>query len=251
MIKDQATGALDMARASWPDIAAAVQDGVLAVLAIGACEQHGAHLPLTVDTDLAHGVAGRIAGAVGAVLLPPITYGEAWNNEAFTGTLSLSPATLRAMIEDIGAGCHRVGFRGLVIVNGHFGNRDPIALAARALLARGLPVMYLDYPGLEALAATICDSKPAGPGFFHADEVETAMMLALAPQAVDLPRAAPEYPQFPPTFGFEPIQLREFNSSGVFGDPRPATAEKGEALVAGIVVESVRLIALWQARHGL
>ncbi|MEO5806299.1 creatininase family protein [Devosia sp.] len=240
---------VDFARASWPDIAAAVDAGVLAVLAIGACEQHGAHLPLTTDTDLAHGVARRIAAGLDALLLPPITYGDAWNNEAFTGTISLSPATLRAMIEDIGAGCRRIGAKGLVIINGHFGNREPIALAARTLLAAGLPVIHLDYPRLEALASQICDSEPAGPGFYHADEVETAMMLVLVPEVVDLSRAAPEYPDFPPTFGLEPMQLRAFNASGVFGDPRPATAAKGEALIAGIVEESLRLITLWRERH--
>lgn len=242
---------LDFSRTAWPEVAAAAGRGTLAVLAIGACEQHGAHLPLTTDTDMAHGVAGRIATGLSAMLLPPITYGDAWNNEAFAGTLSLSPTTLRAMIEDIGQGARRMGLRGLVIINGHFGNREPIALAARTLLEAGLPVIYLDYPGMEALAGSICDSKPAGPGFYHADEVETAMMLALRPESVDMTKAAADYPDFPPTFGIEPMQLRDFADSGVFGDPRPATAAKGEALIAGIVAESLRLIALWRGRHGI
>lgn len=241
----------DIADTAWPDIAVLVDQGALAVLAIGACEQHGAHLPLTTDTDMALGMARRIAAELGALVLPPIAYGDAWNNEAFPGTLSLSPTTLRAVIEDVGHGLRRMNVRGLVIVNGHFGNREPIALAARTLVTAGLPVMHLDYPGMEKLAAEICDSEPAGPGFYHADEVETAMMLAIRPEAVDLARAAPEYPQFPPTFGLEPLQLRSFNASGVFGDPRPATAEKGEALMAGIAAESLRLITLWRARHAI
>lgn len=143
----------------------------------------------------------------------------------------------------------RMGTAGLVIINGHFGNREPIALAARTLLGMGLPIIHLDYPGMEQLAGEICDSEPAGPGFYHADEVETAIMLALRPEAVEMARAAPEYPKFPPTFGIEPLQLRDFAASGVFGDPRPATAEKGEALLAGIVAESLRLIELWRGRH--
>lgn len=241
----------DFSRSAWPTIDAAIERGSLAVLAVGACEQHGAHLPLTTDTDMAHGVAQRIAAGLNALLLPPITYGDAWNNEAFTGTLSLSPTTLRAVIEDIGQGVRRMGAHGLVIINGHFGNREPLGLAARALVSAGLPTMHLDYPGMEALAGQICDSTPAAPGFYHADEVETAMMLALRPEAVDMSLAAPEYPAFPPTFGIEPMQLREFVSSGVFGDPRPATAAKGEALIEGIVAESLRLVALWRARHGL
>lgn len=241
----------DFFRAAWPAIDEATKKGTLAVLAIGACEQHGAHLPLTTDTDLAHGVASRIAEGLDALLLPPIAYGDAWNNEAFTGTLSLSPTTLRAVIEDIGQGVRRIGARGLIIINGHFGNRDPIALAARTLVGAGLPVMHLDYPSLEVLAGQICDSAPAAPGFYHADEVETAMMLALRPEAVDMSLAQPEYPQFPPTFGIEPMQLRDFVASGVLGDPRPATAAKGEALIEGVVAESLRLVGLWRSRHGL
>lgn len=243
--------AVDFSRASWPDVAQAAERKALAVLAIGACEQHGAHLPLTTDTDMAHGVAARVAAALGGMLLPPVTYGDAWNNEAFPGTISLSPDTLRAVLIDIGRGAQRIGCGGLVLVNGHFGNREPIALAARLLVGQGLPVMHLDYPGMEALAGQICESAPAAAGFYHADEVETAMMLALRPQAVDMARAAPEYPVFPATFGSEPMQLGDFVASGVFGDPRPATAEKGEALIAGVVAESLRLIGLWRARHAI
>ena len=128
---------------------------------------------------------------------------------------------------------------------------EPIALAARALGELGLPVLHLDYPHLEALAAEHMESEPAGPGFYHADEVETSMMLALAPESVRLDRARPEYPDFPPLFGSEPMKLSAFNRSGVFGDPRPATAQKGEALIAGIAAESTRLIGLWRAEHKL
>lgn len=245
------TGAIDMARAAWPEVADAVERGVMAVLAIGAVEQHGPHLPLTTDTDLAHGVARRIADELGALLLPAIAYGDAWSNEAFAGTLSVSRETLRAMVEDIGRGLIRLGVEGLVMINGHFGNREPIALAARALVDLGLPVLHLDYPHLDPLAAEICDSDPAGPGFYHADEVETSMMLALRPEVVDMSQAQAEYPSFPKTFGHEPMQLREFNTTGVFGDPRPATAEKGERLIAGIADASLEIIKAFRLRHAL
>jgi creatinine amidohydrolase len=182
-------------------------------------------------------------------LLPAIAYGDAWSAEGWAGTLSISPATLRATIIDIGRGLKRLGVSGLVTVNGHFGNREPIALAARTLLEIGLPLLHLDYPGLEAAAAEFCSTKPAGPGFYHADEVETAMMLALAPESVRMDRAVAEYPKFPPTFGSEPLQLHSFNTSGVFGDPRAATAETGEKLIGCIVAESVRLVDLWQKAH--
>lgn len=243
---------LDTASASWPEVEAAVKNGVIAVVSVGAVEQHGAHLPLLTDTVLASGMARRIAEALPGLLLPPIAYGDAWNNEGFVGTLSISPDTLRATVEDIGRGLSRIGVKGLVVINGHFGNREPIALAARRLVTElALPVLHLDYPKLEAFASEVCESEPAGPGFYHADEVETSMMLALAPDTVKMDRAAPEYPVFPETFGLEPMLLSAFNRSGVFGDPRPATAMKGEALIGKIVAESLRLAGVWRGRHGI
>lgn len=230
---------LDSSRVSWPEIDAA--SGVIAVLPVGALEQHGPHLPLDTDTVLATGVARRIATEVGGWLLPAIGYGEAWSAEDWPGTISLSAETLQRTIENIARGVKRIGSLGLVTVNGHFGNRAPIA---RARL--GLPALHLDYPGLEAAAAEFCTSTPAGPGFYHADEVETSMMLAFAPEAVRMDRAVAEYPAFPDSFGSKPIQLRSFNSSGVFGDPRPATAETGEKIIARIVAESVRAIEAWR-----
>jgi creatinine amidohydrolase len=231
---------LDSARASWPEIDAA--GGLIALLPVGALEQHGPHLPLDTDTVLATGVARRIATEVGGWLLPAIGYGEAWSAEAWPGTISLSAETLRRSIDDIAHGLQRIGVAGLVTVNGHFGNRAPIAAARYSL-----PALHLDYPGLEQAAAEFCVSKPAGPSFYHADEVETSMMLALAPDAVRMERAVAEYPVFPSDFGTRPMQLREFNSSGVFGDPRPATAATGEKIIARIVDESIALIEQWRS----
>ena len=242
---------LDTATASWPDVAAAISRGLVAVLPVGAVEQHGPHLPLLTDTVLATGVARRLAARIDGWLLPAVSYGDAWTAEGWAGTLSLSPDTLRATIIDICRGLHRMGLRGLVTVNGHFGNREPIGLAARALSEAGFPVLHLDYPRLDAIAAELVESAPAGPGFFHADEVETSMMLRLAPDSVRMERAAPEYPAFPELFGVMPMQLSSFNRSGVFGDPRPASAEKGDALIAAIAAESLRLARLWRQQHGI
>ncbi len=231
---------LDSARIGWPEIDGAI--GLIAVLPVGALEQHGPHLPLDTDTVLATGVARRIAAEIGGWLLPAIGYGEAWSAEAWPGTISLSADTLRLTIEDIARGVQRIGAVGLVTVNGHFGNRAPISSATLPL-----PALHLDYPGLEDAAAEYCSSRPAAPTFYHADEVETSMMLALAPEAVRMDRAIAEYPTFPPDFGTRPIQLRSFNSSGVFGDPRGATAATGEKIIARIVAESVREITAWRA----
>lgn len=236
---------------TWVEVEAALALQLPAILPLGAVEQHGHHLPLTVDDDLATGVSQEIASRTGFFLLPSLTYGDAWTNSSFPGTISLKPDTLRAMIIDIGQECLRMGMPALITLNGHFGNSVPIAQAAVVLANEGLPVLSLAYPGLENLAADICDSTPAGPGFFHADEVETSMMLALRPEAVRMDAAAPQYPTFPKTFGAEPMQLRDFNPTGVFGDPRPSTAAKGRALIDGIADHIDPLIAAFLTRHNI
>jgi creatinine amidohydrolase len=237
---------LDAAAASSPEFAAAIKRGAVAILAVGALEQHGAHLPLSTDTILSHGVAKQLCVGLDGLLMPAIAYGDAWSTEGYAGTISLSPDTLRAVLIDLGRGLKRSGAKALIIVNGHFGNREPIALAARALREEiAFPVLHLDYPGMDRLAERICESKPAAPTFYHADEVETSMMLALAPDLVRMEKAESEYPAFPDLLGMTPLQLDSFNKSGVFGDPRAATAEKGRALIDGIVDESMRLAKLF------
>ncbi len=240
---------LDAATATWVEVRDQLANPTVAVIAAGAHEQHGPHLPLATDTVMSAGVARRLAEDLDALLLPPIAYGDAWNNGGFAGTLSLSPATVRAMVVDLGRGLHAAGVRALIVVNGHFGNREPIGLAARDLQEQvGFAVLLLDYPDLAQLAAQICTSTPAAPHFYHADEVETAIMLALAPEQVHMERAAPEYPVFPATYGAEPIMLHTFCASGVFGDPTHATVEKGHQLLDGIAAGNRRLAAAFLER---
>lgn len=234
---------IEARNATWPEIQAAWTAGKIALLPIGAHEEHGPHCPLSTDTVMAEGFARRLADALDAVLLPAIPYGETWSTSGFPGTISLSPKTVKRIILDIGTSLKDQGAKALIIVNGHFGNRAPIELACRKLkYVIQLPVLALDYPGLEKLAGEICTSKPAAPSFYHADEVETSIMLALMLQSVQMDKAAPEYPDFPATFGSEPILLNTFCKSGVFGDPRAATAEKGERLLQGLTQRSLVLI---------
>ncbi|NDV01156.1 creatininase family protein [Pseudoroseicyclus tamaricis] len=240
---------LSYERMTWQEAGEA--SGRLAILPLGATEQHGPHLPLSVDTVLAGGVAGALAEALGAVLLPALPYGEAATSEGHPGTLSLTADTMARVIADIGRGVHRIGHPALILLNGHFGNRAPAAQAAEMLAAEGIAVLCLDYPGLEDLAGAICESEAAGNHFYHADEVETSMMLALAPEVVRMERAVAEYPDFPADFGSRPMLLRELSESGTFGDPRPSTAEKGRALIDGIVAAALLEVAAFCEAHGI
>ncbi|MCC6168012.1 MAG: creatininase family protein [Caldilineaceae bacterium] len=242
---------LDAATATWPEVQTFLARRPVAILAFGAHEEHGPHAPLQTDTLLAGELARRLAAALDLLLLPSIPYGETWSAGGYPGTVSLSFATVQAILADLGGSLAAGGVRALVVVNGHFGNHAPLEQAARGLHGQGFPVLALDYPGLERLALEICESAAAAPGFYHADEVETSMLLACAPDTVQAARAVAEYPVFPAHYGLTPIRLHEFCRSGVFGDPRPATAEKGERFFAGLTAVCADLIAAFTAELGV
>jgi len=236
---------IEAVTASWTDVAAHLAGGAgLAILPFGALEQHGPHLPLGTDTVTAAEVARRLAQRLDAVLLPPVHYGDTWNNAGYPGTLSLSPATVTAIALDLGRSLAASGARGFVVVNGDWGNRMPLSTAMRTLNADGvIAAIALDHPGMDAAIDEVRESAPAAPGLNHAEEIETSIMLAIAPEQVRSERYVAEYPRFPSDFGTRPMQLHPFSQTGVFGDPSTATAEKGEAILAATVEESLRVLA--------
>jgi creatinine amidohydrolase len=243
MIGVMTGSALEASTATWSEVEAHIRSGCVALLPFGALEQHGPHLPLSTDTLMASGLAGRIAGSINSLLLPPVHYGETWNNARFPGTVSLSFETVRAITVDICAGLVADGLPGLVVVNGDYGNQYPLRMAARDAAQRwDFPVLVVDYPGLAEVAEEICETPPSGPGFYHADELETSIVLALAPETVHMERAVANYPQFPTLYGATPISLRDVSASGVFGDPRASTAAKGDALLSALGQRALALV---------
>jgi creatinine amidohydrolase len=235
---------IEAVTASWTDVAAhvAATDG-LAVLPFGALEQHGPHLPLGTDTFTAAEVARRLASGLDAVLLPPVHYGDTWNNAGYPGTVSLSGTTVTAIATDIGRALAGSAVRGFVIVNGDWGNRMPLQQAARTLAAEGaVPTIVLDYPGMDEAIETVRESRGAAPGLNHAEEAETSIMLAIDPSTVHTARYVSAYPVFPSDYGTRPMQLHPFSSSGVFGDPATASAAKGEVILTATVEASLAVL---------
>jgi creatinine amidohydrolase len=223
---------LDAEHATWPEAHDATVARRPAILAFGALEQHGPHLPLSTDTIMATELAARVADATDGWLLPAVPYGYTWGNDGFAGTLSLSFDTVRSLTGDLCRALQRQGFPCLIVINGDFGNQAPLHQAARDARERaGWPVLILDYPGLAEAAVQVCETQPAAPGFYHADEVETSVVLALRPDLVHLDRATIAYPRMPDTLGATPIGLDRLSPTGVFGDPRPADAAKGQQLL--------------------
>lgn len=228
----------------WTDVAQAFATGqTIAVLPFGALEQHGPHLPLATDTLTAQRVAESVADHFSAVLLPAVPYGDTWNNSGYPGTVSLSASTVTAIAIDLGRALHAQGCRALVIVNGDWGNRQPLYSATRTLLESGFPTITLDYPGMPDAIERVIDSAPAAPGLHHAEEVETSIMLALRPELVRSEEYVVCYPEFPVDFGIRPMKLHQFSSSGVFGDPRAASAQKGSTLLAATAAASIDAVS--------
>jgi creatinine amidohydrolase len=228
--------------ATWPEADEAGRQGRPAVLPFGALEQHGPHLPLATDTIMADELARRVADAVDGWLLPAIPFGDTAANDGYPGTVSLSFDTVRAIAVDLCRSLQRGGFAGLIIVNGDYGNQAPLRLAARDVSrSMAWPVLVIDYPGLEAAAASVCDTPAAGPGFYHADELETSVVLALRPELVHTERATVGYPDMPLTLGSTPMGLDQVSPSGVFGDPRAADAGKGRRILDLLTENAVAL----------
>lgn len=112
---------LSLDRIAWPQVEEYLRRDDRLLLVIGSCEQHGPHLPFTVDVMITWEIATRAAKTTGVLIAPPITYGMSLHHMAFPGTLSLQPETLILLLKDLLFGAHRVGFRKITIVNGHGG----------------------------------------------------------------------------------------------------------------------------------
>lgn len=161
--------------------------GGVALLPLAAIEQHGAHLPLSTDLDIANGLVAaalpRVRADVPVCVLPPLAVGLSLEHTGFAGTLSLRPETALAVLCQLGDSVARAGFRRLVLFNSHGGNKALVDLAALKLrVAYGMLVVRANYFRF---------APP--PGVFDADELrhglhggalETSMMLHLAPHAV-------------------------------------------------------------------
>jgi creatinine amidohydrolase len=226
-------------------------DQAVAVLPIGASEQHGPHLPFGVDCILNAGLLakarahwGQSNANVDVFELPLIPVGKSDEHFGFAGTLNFTAGTMLAMLGDLGDSLHREGFRRVVIVSSHGGNSEVMALAARDLRVRhGMLALATSWPrmGLPGglFAGKMSDEALAHD--IHAGAIETALMLHLAPQLVDTSAlggftntareidAAHQVMQGTGRTGFA-WATRDLSDNGVLGDPSLATAKDGAAI---------------------
>ena len=168
---------------------------MVAVLPVAAVEQHGPHLPLSVDATLLQGVIDAALPQLPAVLpvlfLPPQNVGLSPEHIRFPGTLTLSPATVIALWTEIGECVARAGIRKLLLFNGHGGQVSVMDIVARELRTRCDLIVYsaswFSLPLPEAVAGQF--SAQEHRFGIHAGEIETSMMLHLAPATVQMAQA--------------------------------------------------------------
>ena len=218
-----------------PDVAAlAGADGVLAV-PLGSTEQHGPHLPLSTDTDVAVALCEELATRRGVIVAPAVAYGSSGEHAGFAGTLSIGQAALELLLVELVRSASE-SFAHVLLVSGHGGNAEPVRRAIATLRGEGREVLAF---------------FPAWDGEPHAGRVETSLLLALRPEMVLLARA--EAGDTRPLTEIMPLLraggVRAVAPNGVLGDPRGATNEEGRDLLAALAVDLTRAVDAWLARE--
>jgi creatinine amidohydrolase len=217
----------------WPEVAELAAAGAVLAVPLGSTEQHGPHLPLSTDTDLAVALCEHLASVRPDVLVaPPVAYGSSGEHAGFAGTLSIGQHVTELLVLELGRSATRT-FRHVLFVSAHGGNAEPVARAVARLRARSRDVTMF---------------QPAWDGDPHAGHQETALQLALHPELVRIDRAVRGNTEPLPALmpRLRTGGVRAVSPSGVLGDPTAATEADGGRLLAELGDALVRHVAAWR-----
>lgn len=238
----------------WPDVASLDRSKTLVVLCIAAMEQHGLHLPLGTDTFIGSEILRRIESVMPdrMLCLPTLWLGASSHHMDFPGTVSASTSTMRTVLRDVVASMYQHGFRKMLLLNSHGGNR--------ALLAAAVQDFGVEFAGMQIVGATYWDvarealselRETGFGGIGHACELETSLMLAMRPELVDEARAEADGMMSESEFSRGEMlaapsvavykTFKETTRNGTFGDPTKASARKGEAMLSAVTARMVAL----------
>jgi creatinine amidohydrolase/Fe(II)-dependent formamide hydrolase-like protein len=234
-------GALELDKLTWPQVKAEIDAGRdTVVVAFGATEQHGHHLPLATDALLGDHLARELAARLDAFVGPTVRLGCSAHHLGFPGTISLSQSTFSAIVADVVSSLVKGGFRRIVLVPTHGGNFAPLAAAVAELPDRGQVAALTDLGVLFAVAQ-IGEREygvPLSEGGVHSGEWETSLVLAIHPELVHMDNADAGYtgdPQQVLQDLFHEGGVKELTSVGAIGDPVRATAAHGNRYWSAVV----------------
>jgi creatinine amidohydrolase len=228
----------DMTRMTSPEIRVAIDGGMAtAIVALGAQEQHGAHLPMATDTMWGEVLAAMVAERIGSALVAPaVRVGFSPEHMNFAGSITLKAETWGAVLDDYVSSLEHHGFTRIVLICSHGGNFFPLIEQLPELRERHPNtniVAYTDLLGEVAAAAEVATRFGVTPdeAGAHAGEWETSMMLLVEPDTVHRDR---EEIGFMGDLGPVLNQINEHGihvvtPNGILGDPAKATAEHGQA----------------------
>lgn len=229
-----------LAELTWPQIAELVAAGEeLCLLPVGATEQHGPHLPVATDTEIAEAVCREASRRTGVPLLPTLwaTSSQA-HTTAWPGTLSLPPRLLVDVVVELSRWVRASGFTKLLLLNAHVGNAAPLRVAVDEIRARGdLRTGLLHW---YELTPEIAAEVTADADDWHAHAAETSLMLHLRPELVDLSQVRDDPDR---TDGLVlSYTVAETSREGLTGKPSSASAEQGARLFEAVVAALVERI---------
>jgi creatinine amidohydrolase len=212
---------------TWSQVAS--RQSIILLLPLGSCEQHGPHLPLDTDTQIAQYLCAQAAQHDNRILIAPsLTISASGEHAGFPGTLSIGTDALMQVLVEIVRSADWSD--GVVFVNGHGGNADAVAAAVRTLTGEQRNVAAW-WPHIEH-------------GDAHAGASETSMMLAINPGQVNMAKAevGSTKPISEISAQLRSSGVRAVSTNGVLGDPTTATSEHGHSLLSQLTRDLVTFI---------
>lgn len=232
---------------TWPVVGEKLKAGWPVVVPIGArSKEHGHHLPMQTDYLLARALADGVAKRLPVLISPVVDFGYYPAFLRYPGSQHLKAETFIALLEDIFDGFLDQGASNLFVINTGVSTEGPVQVAVRNIFARrAREIAVADIRRLGKASNKLLQQKLGG----HGDEHETSLILAIAPEQVDMSKAVEDYGHMleePETVFYRPAEFTgdaargyHYSKTGVRGDPTLATVDKGRAMLADAIDELV------------
>jgi creatinine amidohydrolase len=231
---------------TWQQAEKALTRQTVVVIPLGAgAKEHGPHLKLSNDFIMAEYLKRRVVESADVVVAPTVNYSFYPAFLSYPGSTSLISETARDMIVQICRTLAAYGPRKFYVLNTGISTLVPLRKAAAILSIDSITMRFAD---LGVLLADVEKQVSKQEGGTHADEIETSMMLYMAPATVDMSKAVKDFHPSRGRLVRDSTQAGTYSATGIWGDPTLATREKGEkvteALVAGILrdIQQLRLL---------